>query len=112
MSSCKQLESVNQSNIRAHSIDTYLFGARELVFSIYPRFALRSNVGENQRDAPTCRQNLCSYSRGYQKFRHANFKYTVELMWTAKGQTKSVHNSEVSTFVKLGVAIRAVVDYI
>ncbi len=24
-------------------------------------------------------------------------------MWTAKGQTKSVHNSEVSTLVKLGV---------
>ncbi len=26
-------------------------------------------------------------------------------MWTAKGQTKSVHNSEVSTLVKLGVAM-------
>ncbi len=31
----------NKSNIGAHSIDTYLFGARQLVFSIYPRFALR-----------------------------------------------------------------------
>ncbi len=30
----------NKSNIRGHSIYTYLFGARELVFSIYPRFAL------------------------------------------------------------------------
>ncbi len=28
----------------------------------------------------------------------------TSLMWTAKGQTKSVHNSEVSTLVKLGVA--------
>ncbi len=26
----------------------------------------------------------------------------TSLMWTAKGQTKSVHNSEVSTLVKLG----------
>ncbi len=28
---------------------------------------LRGNVGENQRGAPTCRRNLCSYS-GYQKY--------------------------------------------
>ena len=28
---------------------------------------LRGNVGENQRGAPTCRHNLCSYS-GYQKY--------------------------------------------
>ncbi len=28
----------------------------------------------------------------------------TSLMWTGKGQTKSVHNSEVSTLVKLGVA--------
>ncbi len=27
---------------------------------------LRGNVGENQRGAPTCRRNLCSYS-GYKK---------------------------------------------
>ena len=26
-------------------------------------------------------------------------------MWTPKGRTKSVHNSEVSTLVKLGVAM-------
>ncbi len=29
--------------------------------------SLRGNVGENQRGAPTCRRNLCSYS-GYQKY--------------------------------------------
>ncbi len=29
----------------------------------------------------------------------------TSLMWTAKGQTKSVHNSEVSTLVNLGVAM-------
>ncbi len=28
---------------------------------------LRGNVGENQRGAPTCRRNLCSYF-GYQKY--------------------------------------------
>ncbi len=28
---------------------------------------IRGNVGENQRGAPTCRRNLCSYS-GYQKY--------------------------------------------
>ncbi len=28
---------------------------------------LRGNVGENQRGAPNCRRNLCSYS-GYQKY--------------------------------------------
>ncbi len=32
----------NKSNIRAHSIDTYLFGARELDISIYPWFALKT----------------------------------------------------------------------
>ncbi len=29
-----------------------------------PQICLRGNVGENQRGAPTCRHNLCSYS-GY-----------------------------------------------
>ena len=28
---------------------------------------LRGNVGENQRSAPTCQPNICSYS-GHQKF--------------------------------------------
>ena len=28
----------------------------------------------------------------------------TSVMWTPKGRTKSVHNSEVSTLVKLGVA--------
>ena len=37
----------NKSNIRAHSIDTYLklFGAGELEFSIYPWFSLISYQG-------------------------------------------------------------------
>ena len=38
-------------------------------------------------------------------FLYFTLKYSrTSLMWTAKGQTKSVHNSEVSTLVKLGVA--------
>ncbi len=34
---------------------------------------------------------------------HLKYSRTLQ-MWTANGQTKSVHNSEVSTLVKLGVA--------
>ena len=33
--------------VRAHSIDTYLFDARQLVFSIYPRFALKGLYKNN-----------------------------------------------------------------
>ncbi len=42
---------------------------------------LRSNVGANQRCAPTCRRNLCSYSghQKYSQFHHANIEYTLYL---------------------------------
>ncbi len=46
--------------IKSGWIEMYL----SLFFS-KPVLLLRGNVGENQRGAPTCRRNLCSYS-GYQ----------------------------------------------
>ena len=36
----------------------------------------------------------------------------TSLMWTAEGRTKSVHNGEVSTLVKLGVATDHTTAYI
>ncbi len=46
-------------------IRQYLFGYSSV---------LRGNVGENQRGAPACRCNLCSYS-GYQKYEIAQVTY-------------------------------------
>ncbi len=41
-----------------------------------------------------------------EKVSYCNDIYSrASVMWTPKGWTKSVHNSEVSTLVKLGVAI-------
>ena len=40
------------------------------------------------------------------------FKYSrTSVMWTPKGRTKGVHNSEVSTLVKLGVATGHIADH-
>ncbi len=38
----------NKSNIRAHSIDTYLFGARELVFFYLPMICLKLKITGQQ----------------------------------------------------------------
>ncbi len=69
----------NKSNIRAHSIDTYLFGARELVFSIYPWFAW----------SPICWvYNFFSGRRG-PKILGENFYFVFFLYFCDKRNTKS-----------------------
>ena len=48
---------------------------------------LRGNVWENQRGAPTCRNNLCSYS-GYQKYSWIQGPWAIDSFTM---QTLSIH---------------------